>query len=76
MGMMNQSPISAWKEKIEWFLNSSQCRELDRIDGEPMELEWKMFPGFTTLQILSEIQNMMTEVKCEPEQISGRIIFI
>ena len=53
-----------------------QCRELDRIDGEPMELEWKMFPGFTTLQILSEIQNMMTEVKCEPEQISGRIIFI
>ena len=23
---------------------------------------------FTTLQILAEIQNMMTEVKCEPEQ--------
>ena len=27
-----------------------------------------IFPGFTTLQILAEIQNMMSEIKCEPEQ--------
>ena len=45
------------------FMNSSHCRESDRIDGEPTELEWKIFPGFTTLQILAEIQNMMTEKK-------------
>ena len=30
------------KEKIAWFMNASQCRELDRIDGEPMEFEWKI----------------------------------
>ena len=35
-----------------------------RIDGEPMEIEWTIIPGFTTLQILAEIQNMMTEIKC------------
>ena len=29
--------------KIVRFMNSSQCRELDRIDGEPMEFEWKNF---------------------------------
>ena len=34
------------------------------------------FPGFTILQILAEIQNMMTETKCEPEQFPGRIIFM
>ena len=44
MGRISESPASAWKEKIEWFVNSSQCRELDRIDGEPMEFERKNFP--------------------------------
>ena len=29
-----------------------------------MELEWKIFPGFTTLGILEEIQNFMTEQRC------------
>ena len=43
-------------------MNSLQCRELDRIDGEPQ--------GFTTLQFLAEIQNMMTETQCVPEQIT------
>ena len=28
---------------------------------EPMEFEWKNFPGFIPSQILAEIQNMMTE---------------
>ena len=68
IGRISENPISAWKEKIEWFMHSSQCRELDRIDGEPMEFEWEIFPGFTTLQILAEIQNMMTEIQCEPER--------
>ena len=65
--------------KMGWFMKSSQCREWDRI-VEPMELgkrgEGDIFPGFTTLQILAEIQNMMTETRCEPEQIPGRIIFM
>ena len=67
--------MSAWKEEIDWFMNSPQCRVLDRIDGEPMEFECKIFPGFATLQFLAKIQNMMTETQCEPEQFPGRIIF-
>ena len=62
--------------EIEWFMNSSQCREVDRIDGESMELEWKKFKGFTALQILAEIQKMMTGTQCEFEQFQGRMIFI
>ena len=41
-----------------------------------MDVEWKSFPGFTTLQILAETQNMVTEIQCEPEQVPGRIIFM
>ena len=41
-----------------------------------MEFEWKIFPGFTTLGILEEIQKFMTELQCEPEQFKGRIIFM
>ena len=41
-----------------------------------MKFEWKTFHGFTTLQILAEIQNMMSEVKCEPEQLQGLIVFM
>ena len=41
-----------------------------------MEFEWTIFSGFTTLGILDEIQKMMTESNCEPEQFEGRIIFM
>ena len=44
MGRMHDTPVSAWKEQIDWFMKSSQCRELDRIDGEPMAFEWEIFP--------------------------------
>ena len=30
---------------------SSQDRTLDTIDGEPIEFECNIFPGFTTLQL-------------------------
>ena len=44
-------------------------KDLDRIDGEPMEFEWKKFQGFTTLGILDEIQKVMTVSKCEPSSV-------
>ena len=43
-----------------------------RTDGIRVE----KFPGFPTLGILNEIQNMMAELKCEHEQFQGRIIFM
>ena len=38
--------------------------------------EWKIFPGHTTLQLLVEIQKMMEEMNCAPEQFTDRIIFV
>ena len=52
------------------ILETRYLKELDRTDGE------QNFRGFTTLRILSEIQKMMAELKCELEQFQGRIIFM
>ena len=41
-----------------------------------MEFEWQIFLGFTTLGILEQIQKIMVESQCEPEQFEGRIIFM
>ena len=53
LGKMNENPQSnyAWEDRLTWFKSSSEYRTLDRIDGEPMEFEWNIFPGFTTLQL-------------------------
>ena len=76
LGRISPEPVKAWERKIKCFVESRSFRVLDRIDGEPMEFEWKNFSGFTTLGVLDEIQKMMTELKCEPEHFQGRIIFI
>ena len=41
-----------------------------------MEFEWKIFPGFTAVGILNEMPQMMGKVQCEPENFTGRIIFM
>ena len=57
---------SAWGKWETILLNPgrSKCKdirttiffsELNRIDGQPKEFEWKIFPGFTTVGILIEI---------------------
>ena len=53
LGKVNQNPTSkfAWEEQLSWFKDSPQFRTLDTIDGEPMEFEWNIFPGLTTLQL-------------------------
>ena len=51
-------------------------KDFNRIDGEPKEIEWKIFPGFTTFGFLEQIQKIMKEQQCDPEQFKGRIIFM
>ena len=76
LGGISDEPVKAWESKIRWFLETRCLKDLDRIDGEQMEFEWRNVPGITTLGTLDEIQKMMTDSKCEPEQLKGRIIFM
>ena len=75
LGKVNLNPTSTtvWERQLGWFKDSSQYRTWD--DGEPMEFEWNIFPGFTTLQLVHEVQKFMGKMG-EPEQFQGRIIFM
>ena len=77
LGKMREFPQSnvEWENKLQWFQDSKQYREFDRIDGEPTEFEWNIFPGFNTFQILSGVQNL-GDLNSKPEQFKGRIIFL
>ena len=69
LGKMNQNPQSnmTWEDRLTWLKNSSQYRALDTIDGEPMEFEWNIFPGFTTLQLCNRVQEFLSRMSEEPE---------
>ena len=72
----NPQPSTVWEDKVTWFTSSPQYRALDRIDGEPMEFEWNIFPGFTTLQLCNKVQEFQSKMSVEPEDFTGRIIFM
>ena len=57
-GKMNENPQSnyAWEERLAW-----------RIDGEPMEFEWNIFPGFTTLELCHKVQKLLSRLSVTPE---------
>ena len=74
--MSTSTQLKDGKAKWKGFLMSASCGEFLRIDGEATELEWNIFPGFTPLQILQEIQNDLQKRNIEPEKFTDRIIFM
>ena len=77
LGKVFQNPTSntVWEQQLDWFKDSPQYRTLDTFDGEPMEFEWNIFQGFTTLQLLHEVHKFMNKMS-DPDQFKGRIIFM
>ena len=45
LGKIHGNPQSnaAWEQRLERFKRSQEYKNLDRIDGEPMEFEWNIF---------------------------------
>ena len=64
--------------KTDWdgLKKSQEDRNFDRIDGEPMEFEWNIFPGFNTLQLSEEVKSLLLRLGETPENFTGRIIFM
>ena len=67
LGKMNENPQSNY---------ASEDRALDTIDGEPLEFEWNICSGFTTLQFCHKVQEFLSEMSTEPEDFTGRNIFM
>ena len=78
LGKVNENPKSniAWEDRLKWFKSSPEYRAFDKIDGEPMEFEWNIFPGFTTLQLCHIIQELLSRLSATPEKFTGRVIFM
>ena len=62
LGKIGNNPVESWKKQIQWYSDNDYFSELNRIDGQPMEFEWKIFPGLTTVGILNQIQQMMGDL--------------
>ena len=62
--------------KTDWdgSKSSPEYRNFDRIDGEPMEFESNIFPGFNTLQLSEEVKRLLLRLGETPENFTGRII--
>ena len=78
LGKIHENPRSniAWEQRLEWFKTSQEYRNLDRLDGEPMDFEWNIFPGFITLQLSQEVKELMLRLNQTPKNFEGRIIFM
>ena len=78
LGKMNENPQlnNAWEDRLTWFKGSPEYRALDKIDGEPMEFEWNIFQGFTTLQLVREVQELLSGLSTQPPDFTGRIIIM
>ena len=64
LGKLHENPRAntAWEERLAWFKSSPEYRNLDRIDGAPIELEWNIFPRFTTLQLSHKSPRVSVEI--------------
>ena len=71
----SQSNI-AWGDRLARFKSSPEYSNLDGIDGEPIEFEWNIFPGLTTLQLVHKVQYLLLRLGVTPEKFTGRIIFM
>ena len=72
----NKEALTRWEGQVEEFKVSLSYKELMKIEGEPIEVEWSILPEFSSLQILQKIQNDLRERNIEPEKFTDRIIFM
>ena len=72
LGKINQHPNAngSWKD------TSQSYRNFDRIDGEPTEFEWNIFPGFNTLQLCGKVKDLLSRLRETTENFTGRILFM
>ena len=78
LGRMHGHPEAKekWKYQLQYFQQSNGYREIFGIVGEPTELEWNVFQGFTILQIFQKIAEKLDACQTSPEEFEDRIVFM
>ena len=72
----NTQSNDAWEQRLGWFKTSPKYRNFDRIDDEPMDFEWNIFPGFKTSQLSQEVKDLLLRFDETPENFTGRMKFM
>ena len=69
LGKIFENPESndAWEPRLGWVKSFQNYINFDRIDGEPMEFEWNISPGFNTLQLSEEVRSLLYRLRETPE---------
>ena len=62
-----------WKEQIQYSQQSNEYAEFSGIDREPIEFEWNIFRGFTSIEILRRIQKDLDTRRKNPHRFERRI---
>ena len=65
-----------WKGRVEDLKKCSSYQDAVELDGEPIKFEWGIFPRFSSLSLLREIQNDLETKNIKPEDFKARIIFM
>ena len=76
---MEHNPGAAdakWTGQIEDLKRYPSYQDAVGLDGEAIEFEWNICPGFSSLQILQENQNNLQKRNIKPEEFTDWIIFM
>ena len=71
-----EDAIRRWSDQVSTLKMCPTFRELQGSDGDPVNFEWKIFPGAKALDILHKIQEHLQGKNITPEKFSDRIIFM
>ena len=74
--LQNLESNEAWEQILGWIKSSQSYRNFDRIDGEPTEFEWNIFPRFNTLQLSDQVKSLLYRLGETRENFTGRILFM
>ena len=67
--------VRRWNDQVLTLKMCATFKELQGLDGEPINFEWKIFPGVTALNLLHKVQADLEDQHIIPEKFSDRIIF-
>ena len=78
LGKIHENPNRTMHGNKDWdgYNLLKNYRNFYGIDGEPMEFEWNIFPGYKTLQLNEEVKSLLLRLDETPEKFTGRVIFM